>query len=143
MFFGGLKESNQKEIALVDIQHDVFLDCLSYIYTDDPPFKTVDRAIEILGKFQLDHFSGCVNYLKLDRLKAMCELTIKQNIEVENAGYLLQVASMNEAWQLKSFVMDFIMVNYEEVAKTKSFDDLEKALLVEVTKEACKYLKSK
>eukprot|EP01118_Nematostelium_gracile_P001884 TRINITY_DN1194_c0_g1_i4.p1 TRINITY_DN1194_c0_g1~~TRINITY_DN1194_c0_g1_i4.p1 ORF type:complete len:467 (+),score=130.95 TRINITY_DN1194_c0_g1_i4:23-1423(+) len=134
MFFGGLKEAHQKEITLMDIQYDIFLDCLSYIYTDDPPFKTVDRAIEILG---------CVNYLKLDRLKAMCELTIKQNIDTENAGYLLQIASVNEAWQLKSFVMDFIMANYEEVEKTKSFDDLEKALLIEVTKEACKYLKGK
>ncbi len=132
MFFRGLKESKKSEITLPEMQYDLFLDVIKYIYTDQTPLKNPDRAIDIIGS---------ANYFKLDRLKAMCEAMLKESIEIENAAYLLQVASRHEAWQLKKFALDYIMTHYDEVEKTKAFDDLDKPLLIEVTKEACKYLK--
>jgi len=132
MFFRGLRESKENEINLEDIQYDIFLDLLKYIYTDESPLRNADRAVDIIG---------AANYFKLDRLKALCELMIKDNIEVENAAYILQVASRHEAWQLKRFALDYIMSHYDEVEKTKSFDELDKPLLLEVTKEAIKYLR--
>jgi hypothetical protein len=88
-----------------------------------------DEAIEILG---------CAHYFQLDRLKAICETIIKDHLELENAAYILQIATRHEAWQLKNFSLDYIITNYDEVCKTKCFEDLDKKLLMEVTREACK-----
>jgi len=132
MFFGGLKESKENEVTLPDVQYEIFLDILKYIYTDEGCLSSPDRAIEIIG---------AANYFKLDRLKSLCEIAIKDSIDIENAAYIFQVASRHEAWQLKAFTMDFIMENYDQVSNSKCFEDLDKPLLVEVTKEACKLLK--
>lgn len=132
MFFRGLKESKDNQVVLSDVQHDIFLDILKYIYSDETSLHSPDRAIEIIA---------AANYFKLDRLKALCESVIKDSIEIENAAYILQVASRFEAWQLKAFAMDFIMEHYDQVSVTKCFDDLEKHLLVEVTKQSIKLLK--
>jgi len=129
MFFGGLREMHQSEIILPDVSFGVFMDILRYIYSDQVNLGTADYAIEILA---------AANYFKLDRLKAVCENFIKNSIEVENAAYILQVATHHDASQLKRYTLEFIMEQYEEVSRTKSFDDLEKPLLLEVTKEAVK-----
>jgi len=129
MFFHGLRESHESEVALPDVQYDIFLDCLRYIYTDKLIIKNPDHAIEIIG---------AANYFKLDRLKAICENIIRNSIDTENAAYILQIASRYEAWQLKSLAMNFIMLHYDEVSNTKCFEDLDKPVLLEVMREACK-----
>jgi len=134
MFFNGLRESKESEVTLREVQYDIFLDCLKYMYTDEVATNSPDHAIEILG---------AANYFKLDRLKAVCENIIKDSIEIENAAYILQIANQYEAWQLKAYTMDFIMENYDQVSSTKCFDDLDKPLLVEVTKTAVKLLTKK
>ncbi len=136
MFFNGLRESHEKEVSLEGIPnltHDLFIDCLSEIYTGEVRIKSPDHAIELLSP---------ANYFKLDRLKALCEDMIKNNVETENAAYIFQVASQNEAWQLKSFTLDYMMHHYEEVMQTKCFDELDKPLLKEVTQSAFQFLKN-
>jgi len=132
MFFRGLKESKESEITLPGIQFGTFFDCLKYIYSGEVTIANPDHAVELIE---------AANYFKLDHLKAQCELIIKSTIDIESAAYILQIASRNEAWQLKNFTLDFIMNNYDEVCKTKTFDDLDKPLLLEVTKEACKHVR--
>lgn len=105
-----------------DISYSVFLDILQEIYSGDLPIKSPDHAHEIIG---------AANYFKLDRLKAKCEAAISESIDIDNAAYILQIAARNEAWQLKSFALEFIMNHYEEVANSKCFDDLDKPLLLE------------
>jgi len=131
MLFGGLKESNEFEIPLVGIRYSPFIDCLHYIYTGNVVIRDPDHAVEILE---------LANYLKLDHLKAMCENDIKDTIEIETAAYLLQIACRCEALQLKSFTIDYIIFNYDDVSKTKTFDDLDKQTVLEVTRESCKLL---
>jgi len=132
MFFNGLKESREKQIDLPDLQYNAFQNCLRYIYTGEVSINNPDQAIDIIGS---------ANYFKLERLKALCESVIKNCIEIENAAYILQVASRHDARQLKGFCMHFIMENYDKVCQTKSFEEIDRALLIEVTKEACKYAK--
>jgi len=134
MFFNGLRESRESEVNLPDVQYTTFMDCLKYIYTEDLNIQSADHAIDLLPP---------TNYFKLDRLKAVCEDIISRNIDIENAAYILQVAARNEAWQLKSFALDFILTHFNEVEKTKSFDELEKPLLKEVTKAACTFFQKK
>eukprot|EP01116_Phalansterium_solitarium_P018433 TRINITY_DN4880_c0_g1_i1.p1 TRINITY_DN4880_c0_g1~~TRINITY_DN4880_c0_g1_i1.p1 ORF type:complete len:272 (+),score=102.73 TRINITY_DN4880_c0_g1_i1:212-1027(+) len=130
MFFDGLKESHESEITLHEVSYEPFLGCLQYIYTGDVPLPDADRAIELLPP---------ANYFKLDRLKAMCEATIKDSIEIDNAAYVLQVAARNEATQLRRFALDWILSNFEQVQETKCFEELDMPLLKEVTKMACHY----
>jgi hypothetical protein len=131
MFYNGLRESREGEVKIAEFQYELFLDCMKYIYTGDAEIRNADHAIEVLAP---------ANYFKLDRLKAVCEDIIKNNIEVENAAYILQIAAGNEAWQLKSFALEFILRNMKLVEGTKAFDNLDKPLLLEVTKAAIKYL---
>jgi hypothetical protein len=65
----------------------------------------------------------------------MCESLIKESIEIENAAYLLAISSQHAAMQLRSFTLDYIMSHYDEVSNTKCFDELDKPLLLEVTRE--------
>lgn len=130
MLFIGLKESKESEITLTEVTYTIFMDILKYIYCGDIKIDNPDRAIEIIV---------ASNYFRLNRLKAICEKIIRDSVEVENAGLVLAISSQSEAWQLKSFVLDFIMSNYESVSTTKCFDDLSKPLLLEVTKEACRH----
>jgi hypothetical protein len=132
MLFNGLRESRESHIQMPDIPLAPFMDCLSYIYTGEVSIKNPDHAIEIIG---------LANYFKLERLKALCESVIKPCIEIENAAYILQVASRHDARQLKAICMHFIMENYDKVSQTKSFDELNRDLLLEVTKTACKFIK--
>lgn len=131
MFFRGLKESKETDINMHGVQYISFYDCLKYIYSGEVTIANADHAVELIE---------AANYFKLDHLKAQCESIIKNTIDIENAAYLLQIAARNEAWQLKNFVLDFIMTHYEDVEKTKCFQELDKPLLLEVTKEACKQI---
>lgn len=83
MLFNGLKESLLTEIKLPEqiVSYDLFIDCLHEIYTGEIIIKNPDHAIDLLGPS---------NYFKLDRLKAFCEDFIKNNIDIENAAYILQ-----------------------------------------------------
>jgi len=129
LFFGGLKESKQEKIKLENLNYNSFLDCLKYIYTGTLEISDADHAIEIIGTS---------NYLKLDHLKSICEKIIAGNIEIETAAYSLGIATLHNCTQLKSFCLNFIISNFEQVSKTKGFEELSKSLILEVTREACK-----
>lgn len=128
MFFSGMKESFEKTIPLPGMQYKPFMDVLNYIYSGNVNILNADHASEILE---------VCNYLKMDRLKAMCEVILRDNVEIENAAYVLQVADQHGAKQLKNYVMQFIIQKYAEVEKTKCFDDLPKHLMKEVLSAAC------
>eukprot|EP01114_Cavostelium_apophysatum_P022001 TRINITY_DN7824_c0_g1_i4.p1 TRINITY_DN7824_c0_g1~~TRINITY_DN7824_c0_g1_i4.p1 ORF type:complete len:421 (-),score=124.42 TRINITY_DN7824_c0_g1_i4:41-1303(-) len=134
MFFTGLKESHEATVPLPNVPHAAFMDILKFIYSGDLTLNSPDHAIDILPT---------ANYLRLNRLKALCEICIRDSVEIENAAYILAVASESEAWQLKSFVLDFIMSNYDAVSASKCFEELDKPLLLQVTREACKYFNNK
>jgi len=124
--------SNSSQVSIPGISYALFLDCLKFIYSGVILIRNAEHASELLEVATL---------LKLAHLKATCEEIIKDSATVENVASILQLATRFQAPQLKSFAMTFIMEHYEEVAKTKGFDDLDKNLIVEITREACKYAK--
>jgi len=123
LFFGGLKESKDSKIKLENLNYSSFLDCLAYIYKGVLEIKDADHAIEIIGT---------ANYLKLDHLKSVCEKIIAGNVEIETAAYSLGIATLHNAQQLRSFCLNFIITQFEEVAKTKGFEELSKPLILEM-----------
>lgn len=132
MFRSGLRESASGRIVLEGSDYKAFLGCLAYIYTGTCPIPDADTAIELIAE---------ANKLQLERLKALCEEKIAQAIDIENAAYVYQVASRHAGTQLRKVVLDCIMSHYDEVCRTKSFGELDRDLLLELTQEACKLLR--
>lgn len=104
------------------------MDVLNYIYSGNVNILNADHAAELLE---------VCNYLKMDRLRALCEVVLRDNIDIENAAYVLQVADQYTAKQLKNYAMYFIIEHYDKVEKTKCFDELPKNLMKEVLAAAC------
>jgi len=124
--------SNTGEVSIPGVSYPLALECLKYMYSGTLVLRNPEHASEILE---------IANLLKLAHLKASCEEMIKDSANIENAASIFQLANRLQALQLKSYAMTFIMEHYEDVAKTKAFDELDKTLIVEITREACKYAK--
>lgn len=85
-------------IEVTEFDYNTMKRVLEYIYTDRPALDwlcAVDvlRAADIYG---------------LDRLKQMCEDLIVQGVEVDNVGYLLELADFHNAAQLGRACVDFL-----------------------------------
>jgi len=90
MFSSGMKESSLNEIEIKECSYDRFLDIMNFIYTDDV-IITNDSCVELLE---------LSNYYKLDRLKALCEIRLRDDVDIENAANVLGLADRFAAKQL-------------------------------------------
>jgi len=131
MLNSGMKESKSCEIQVPNVSFLVFMECLKFIYTGEVSI-TVDNTVDLLA---------ASNYFKLDRLKGLCEQMIKQDLDVENAAVILQLAQTHAAWQLKRVALDLILREHEKVIQTPGYKELEKDLLFEVITEASNQLR--
>jgi len=131
MLNSGMKESKSCEIQVPNVSLLVFMECLKFIYTGEVSI-TVDNTVDLLA---------ASNYFKLDRLKGLCEQMIKQDLDVENAAVILQLAQTHAAWQLKRVALDLILREHEKVIQTPGYKELEKDLLFEVITEASNQLR--
>jgi len=119
MFSSGLRESGSKRIEISDCVTTVFTDVLHFIYTDHCTVND-ENCVSLLEQ---------ANYLQLDRLKAICEQYWYDNIHVNNAANVLQVADRFNASQLKDFATEFIFSHIQDVVKTEAFMDMDQALV--------------
>ena len=120
MFASGMKESKS---AMTEIKSDqdfeTTLQFLTYIYTD-----TCDiNANNVCGLLML------ATYYKIDRLEAMCEMSIKDCVDVNNCAQLLGIADQLNAKPLILFLQEYIYDNIQEVIQTPSWGQLDKALV--------------
>ena len=125
MFYGGMKEQYDAKIEIDDITYNVFEAILEYLYTDNVKGMNVEMAISLM--IASERFM-------LDRLKAMCQDSIRKNICVENVVPILRASYYHRADALKDICFDFICARSEEVKKTKSFYELvnDPALLMQL-----------
>jgi len=128
MFGCNMRESRESEIVIEGWSEIAFTAVLEWIYTGRvPPGLTVTSMIEVLG---LSDQYG------LDSLKNVCENILVHDIEVDNVCTLLANADRTLAYFLKKHCMNYLLKNFEHVAKTPCFEELSKApaLLLEVTR---------
>lgn len=126
MLYGGMKESKAGgEVEIKDMSHPVFLKMLEYLYTDVVGEIPPDLAVQLLMASE--------RYL-LDRLKALCEESIRKSITVENVIGVLLLAHKHNAEGLKEICLDFILDNLVAVKMTTTFNELktEPDLLMEI-----------
>lgn len=119
MFSSGMRESQAEEIEIKDCTYSIFIDMLKFIYTDNVEL-TDKNCVPLLE---------LANYYKLDRLKAMCEYQLHQDVDVNNVAHLLGIADRFAALQLKRFCEEFIFSNIQKVICTPGFNELDADLV--------------
>eukprot|EP00591_Stephanopyxis_turris_P014526 CAMPEP_0195540988 /NCGR_PEP_ID=MMETSP0794_2-20130614/50854_1 /TAXON_ID=515487 /ORGANISM="Stephanopyxis turris, Strain CCMP 815" /LENGTH=593 /DNA_ID=CAMNT_0040675071 /DNA_START=14 /DNA_END=1792 /DNA_ORIENTATION=+ len=114
-------------IELKDVSHEVFLKVMEYLYTDSVRDITLDISIPLL--IMSERFM-------LDRLKGLCEDSIRQDISVDNVIGVFIASHRHHASGLKDIALDFILKNIKDPAIMHGLADLksEPDLLVEIIK---------
>ena len=125
LFFGGMKEQHEGRVEIPDIAYNVFEAILEYLYTDTVRGMNVDMAVSLMI---------AAEQFMLDRLKAMCQDSIRKNITIENVVPILRASYYHRANALKEICLDFICAKSDEVKKTRGFTELvnEPGLLMEL-----------
>jgi hypothetical protein len=114
MLSSNMRETTQRVVRLEQVRHPIFLALLTYLYTD-----SVDVPLEIaMELFQAADQFG------VERLKKMCEAKMLASITVENAASIFHASDLHTARSLREKCLGFILVNFEAVSKSKSFEEM-------------------
>jgi len=116
LFYGGMKEQTESCVRIDDIQYQVFEAVLEYLYTDCVKAMSVDMYLLLM--IAAERFM-------IDRLKALCQDNIRKNINIDNVVPILRVVYYHGENSLKEICMDFIHVNFKDVRRNSSFQELE------------------
>lgn len=128
LFTAKMRESQaQQPIELKDVPHSVFLKLLEYLYTDSVSDLTLEISVSLL--ITSERFM-------LDRLKRLCEDSIRRDINADNVINIFLASHRHNAIALKDIALDFILRNLHDPGVVSSLSDLkpEPDLLVEIIK---------
>ncbi|XP_037045183.1 speckle-type POZ protein-like [Bradysia coprophila] len=110
-----MTEKQQNTVEILDFDTDVVRGMLQYLYTGET---------ELIGRHAPDLLRIAEKY-DLAGLKEACEHAICDDLNVDNAAMLLNLAHMHNATLLKQCALDFIKRNATKVKQTKGFADLQ------------------
>ena len=105
-----------QEINIPDFDPDHFRELLRFIYTDR-------IASDVLAQMADELLSAATRF-GLDRLKAMCEVELARNLEVDNVSDFMAIAREEEAKHLETCCMSFMCKYKKDVCKTEAFKRL-------------------
>jgi len=126
--FEGYTEKAAHEIPITGQDEMTFGTILKFIYSDQADL-TEDNVVGVLE---------CANFYKLERLVALCELHLRDGVDIDSAGTVLMIAERFNAPQLRSFALEFVFSNFQAVMKTQSFKDIDRDLMNSILMEAVK-----
>ena len=111
MFKHDMKERNTGIVKIDDVSQDVMEEVLRFVYTGKVLNidKMADDLLTAADKYQLD------------RLKAMCEKSLRKNLSIENVSEVLILADFHNADQLKLQTIEFINTHGIDVIETEGF----------------------
>jgi hypothetical protein len=124
--FTRFRERNETELVIPNHNAQVFEAFLHYLY-----FDTIDPALLSDNMF-------CAALLVLadeyqdNRLKALCELALKQKVELINVVPTFEDAMRFNAQQLAQYCKDFIARNFEALQEIDAFAELDPMLVVDL-----------
>jgi N-acetylneuraminic acid mutarotase len=125
MLLSDMRESCEEEIQLPSVSHKVMLEVLRYLYTD---------YIDVHLDMAMDLFEAA-DLFCIDRLKLMCEQTIHNSIDIDNAANIFQAADAHEAKTLRDSALRFIVSNFDQVSKSQAFQEMARSnvdLVIEI-----------
>mmetsp|Transcript_33785 Transcript_33785/g.62533 ORF Transcript_33785/g.62533 Transcript_33785/m.62533 type:complete len:627 (-) Transcript_33785:73-1953(-) len=122
---GGAGADSAQPIELKDVSYPVFLKVLEYLYTDSVRDVSLDVGIPLL--IMSERFM-------LDRLKGLCEDSIRRDVSVENVIGIFIASHRHNAVGLKDIALEFILKNLNDPVIMQGLSDLksEPDLLVEI-----------
>jgi len=115
MFANGLLESQKREIVINNVHHDVFMEILSYIYTDQAPDITSSTAIQLLI---------CADMYLLEDLKQHIQFFLEDFVDLDSCCELLDVADQYSCNRLFAAAVNFIQKNFDKVAQREEYTSL-------------------
>eukprot|EP00095_Tigriopus_kingsejongensis_P006020 snap_masked-scaffold671_size114370-processed-gene-0.10 protein:Tk06020 transcript:snap_masked-scaffold671_size114370-processed-gene-0.10-mRNA-1 annotation:"protein roadkill isoform x4" len=101
-------ENTNNEVVITDIEPDVLEQLLRFIYSD---------KVDNLSIFAGSLLTASDKY-NIPRLKAICEETMCDNLDVSNAAEVLGLAYLHEAKTLQSIAVEFVTTNMVKVSET-------------------------
>lgn len=119
------KEAQEGVIEIQDIDHEVLVEMVRYMYTDEIP-KLKEMAANLLV---------AANKYDLPGLFRVCEDFLIRNITAENFGEILAIVGTYNVTQLKKLVVKFVLENFEKVLSSEEWKNLKEnnlALAVEI-----------
>ena len=117
--------SSAAPIELLDVSYPVFLKVLEYLYTDSVRDVSLDIGIPLL--IVSERFM-------LDRLKGLCEDSIRRDVSVDNVIGIFIASHRHNAVGLKDIALEYILRNLKDPVIMQGLTDLksEPDLLVEI-----------
>ena len=129
LFNGFMSESSdgRTPIKISDVSYGTFSKVLEFLYTDAVGDVSLEHAIQILIASE---------FFGLDRLKAICEDIIRNEINMNNATSILLTSHRYNAVGLKEIALEYIWRNLGKKMMQVGLDDLksEPDLLVDIIK---------
>lgn len=122
LLFGGLNETNKKEITL-KVHLEAFKIILKYIYTGKINLRTMNMTVT------LDTL-GLSNLFGYEELKDEISNFLKNSLQLSNVCNILDASRLYELHSLTSICYTFIDKNAEELLKHESFKFLYKDSLI-------------
>jgi speckle-type POZ protein len=98
MFEHQMLEGKNNRVIIEDVDEEVMSEVLRYIYTGKS--NSIDRMPDAL--------MAASDKYALERLKALCEEALCNNLDIENVADTLILADLHSAVQLKQQAIDFI-----------------------------------
>lgn len=114
LILGEMKESQLETIRIEQVSHPIFIKVLEYLYTDQLRIP-LDSAMELFQAADL----FCI-----PRLKTICEKRMLHSINIENAAAIFLAADLHSALSLRQKAKKFIMLHFDSISKTSSFEDM-------------------
>jgi len=115
MFQSGMMESRKKTINIPEDDPDAFQSLVHYIYTDkfepDMSDEVQDLAMLLFT----------ANAYDLPRLVDMCEVSLKDAINIDNVGLFLTLADQHQAKQLFHYCVGIAAMKWDVVKASKDW----------------------
>ncbi|XP_057321134.1 speckle-type POZ protein-like A isoform X2 [Microplitis mediator] len=129
MFSHDMIEKKESKISIPDITPRVFEKVLEYIYTDKVTGldEIADDLLEAADKYQLQS------------LKNICQKSLSETLDLENAFELMILADRHSAEPLLEFTTDFLVKNIKknhiDIQNFENFEKLHSSLALKLLKK--------
>ncbi|XP_046654698.1 speckle-type POZ protein-like [Daphnia pulicaria] len=104
-------------LEVTDIEPDVFLEILRFIYSGQVPFTQIGKKKTIVLLIAADKY-------RLESLKYQCETQLVGVMSIENCAYLLSLADCHGAFNLKQNALELFRRFPTQVMKTDAWKNL-------------------
>lgn len=125
-FRSGMKDSNSNTIVITGYSAVAFTELLRCLYTGTCSPLSFEHALELLSASE---------YYSIPLAKQWSEFYLAKCLDNETVSIIFEAAHTYNSPRLKKLAFEYIIANYGEVARTESFDRMNKECYKEILLE--------